>query len=89
MSIATVDGAEQSEGLRVAHERCLGEVKQLLYQEKVLEQTIVRAEEGHRLRRVERWNEEGLRQERRREEQRSCGRSYYERESRTSRAVAL
>lgn len=43
MSIATVDGAEQSEGLRIAHDRCLGNVQQLLYQEKVLEQTIVRS----------------------------------------------
>jgi hypothetical protein len=43
MSICTVEGAEESEGLRVAHDRCLGTVKNLLYQERVLEDTLVRS----------------------------------------------
>lgn len=43
MSICTVEGAEESEGLQVAHERCLTSVKQLLYQERVLEDTLVRS----------------------------------------------
>lgn len=43
MSICTVEGADEVEGLRMAHDRCLGSVKQLLYQEKVLEETIVRS----------------------------------------------
>lgn len=43
MSICTVEGAEQSEGLHVAHERCLNSVQQLLYQESVLENTLVRS----------------------------------------------
>lgn len=43
MSICTVEGAEESEGLRVAHDRCLSTVKQLLYQERVLEDTLVRS----------------------------------------------
>lgn len=42
MSICTVDGAEQSEGLRIAHDRCLGTVKELLYQEAVLEEALIR-----------------------------------------------
>ncbi|ETN44967.1 uncharacterized protein HMPREF1541_09842 [Cyphellophora europaea CBS 101466] len=43
MSICTVEGAEESEGLRVAHDRCLGSVEQLLHQERVLEDTLVRS----------------------------------------------
>jgi hypothetical protein len=43
MSICTVEGADQSEGLRMAHDRCLGSVKQLLYQESILEDTIIRS----------------------------------------------
>lgn len=42
MSICTVDGAEQSDGLRMAHDRCLGTVKDLLYQEAVLEEALIR-----------------------------------------------
>ena len=45
MSICTVDGAAEVEGLRMAHDRCLTTVKQLLYQERVLEDTIVRSTE--------------------------------------------
>lgn len=43
MSICTVEGAEESEGLHVAFDRCLGSIKQLLYQERVLEDTLVRS----------------------------------------------
>jgi hypothetical protein len=43
MSICTVEGAEESEGLHVALDRCLRSVKQLLYQERVLEDTLVRS----------------------------------------------
>jgi hypothetical protein len=43
MSICTVDGADAVEGLRLAHDRCLGSVKELLYQERVLEDTIQRS----------------------------------------------
>jgi hypothetical protein len=43
MSICTVEGAEESEGLHVAFERCLASVQQLVYQERVLEDTLVRS----------------------------------------------
>lgn len=43
MSICTVEGAEQSEGLRLAHDRCLAEVEDLLYQEGLLEEALIRA----------------------------------------------
>lgn len=43
MSICTVDGAEECEGLHVAYDRCLGSVQELLYQERVLENTIIRS----------------------------------------------
>lgn len=43
MSICTVEGAEQSGGLQLAHDRCLAEVKDLLYQEAVLEEALIRA----------------------------------------------
>jgi hypothetical protein len=43
ISICTVEGAEESEGLHVAFDRCLRSVKQLLYQERVLEETLVKS----------------------------------------------
>ena len=43
MSICTVEGAEESEGLHVAHSRCLQNIQSLLYQESVLESTLVRS----------------------------------------------
>ncbi|RMZ75674.1 hypothetical protein DV737_g5185, partial [Chaetothyriales sp. CBS 132003] len=43
MSICTVDGVDEYEGLRMAHARCLQSVSELLYQEKVLEETILRS----------------------------------------------
>ena len=43
MSICTVEGADEVEGLRIAHDRCLTSVKQLMYQERVLEDTIMRS----------------------------------------------
>lgn len=43
MSICTVDGVDAVEGLRMAHDRCLGSVKELLYQERVLESTIIKS----------------------------------------------
>jgi hypothetical protein len=43
MSICTVEGADAADGLRVAHDRCLGSVKELLYQERVLETTIIKS----------------------------------------------
>lgn len=43
MSICTVDGADEVDGLRIAHDRCLGSVKVLLHQERVLEETIMRS----------------------------------------------
>lgn len=53
MSIATVEGADESEGLRIAHDRCLGSVKQLLYQERVLEDTILRSSQLEVPRRID------------------------------------
>jgi hypothetical protein len=38
LSICVVDGAEESEGLRLAHDRCLGAVTSLLNQLAILEQ---------------------------------------------------
>jgi len=38
LSICTVDGAEQSEGLRMAHDRCLGSVTDLLRQQSLLQE---------------------------------------------------
>lgn len=43
MSICTVEGADQSEGLWVAHARCLTTVQELLYQEALLEEALIRA----------------------------------------------
>jgi len=43
MSICTVEGADQSEGIWVAHDRCLMAVKELLYQEALLEEALIRA----------------------------------------------
>ena len=43
MSFCTVDGADETGGLRMAHNRCLTSVQQLLYQERVLEDTITRS----------------------------------------------
>lgn len=42
MSICTVEGAEESDGLRIAHDRCLMTVKELLYQEALLEEALIR-----------------------------------------------
>ena len=43
MSICTVEGAEECDGLRMAHDRCLMTVKELLYQEALLEEALIRA----------------------------------------------
>lgn len=43
MSICTVEGADECEGLRMAYSNCLREVIQLLEQEQVLELALVRA----------------------------------------------
>lgn len=43
MSIATVDGAEESLGLRAAHDRSLQMVKDLLQLEEKLELALIRA----------------------------------------------
>jgi len=43
MSICTVEGADESEGLWVAHDRCLTTVEELLYQEALLEEALIRA----------------------------------------------
>jgi hypothetical protein len=40
LSICVVDGAEESEGLRLAHDRCLGAVTSLLNQLAILEQMM-------------------------------------------------
>jgi len=42
MSISTVEGAEECDGLRIAHDRCLTTVKELLYQEALLEEALIR-----------------------------------------------
>ncbi|RMZ76878.1 hypothetical protein DV738_g4659, partial [Chaetothyriales sp. CBS 135597] len=42
MSICTVEGVDECEGLSIAYTRCLQSVSQLLYQESVLEDTILR-----------------------------------------------
>jgi hypothetical protein len=47
MSICTVEGADESEGLWVAYDRCLRHVQELLYQEKTLEETIIRSSRDH------------------------------------------
>ena len=41
MSICTVDGADECDGLRLAHDRCLGSVADLMEQERMLESRIV------------------------------------------------
>lgn len=43
MSICTVEGADESEGIWIAHDRCLTTVKELLYQEALLEEALIRA----------------------------------------------
>lgn len=43
MSICTVEGAEESIGLRMAHDRCLETVAQLLQEEEKLELALIRA----------------------------------------------
>lgn len=43
MSICTAEGAEESMGLRMAHDRCLETVAQLLQQEETLELALIRA----------------------------------------------
>ena len=41
MSICTVEGADECDGLRLAHDRCLGSVADLMEQERMLESQIV------------------------------------------------
>lgn len=41
MSICVVEGADQSEGLRIAYDRCFEEVESLLYDEEWIEKDIV------------------------------------------------
>ena len=43
MSICTVEGAEESMGLRMAHDRCLEVIAQLLQEEEKLELALIRA----------------------------------------------
>lgn len=43
MMICTVEGAEQSIGLKVAYDRCLNTVAQILQKEEVLELALIRA----------------------------------------------
>lgn len=43
MSICTVEGAEQSPGLKVAYDRCLNTVAQILQKEEMLELALIRA----------------------------------------------
>jgi len=43
ISICTVEGAEECEGLRIAYDRCVAAVAELLYQERVLEETLLRS----------------------------------------------
>jgi len=45
MSICTVEGAEESEGLYIAYERCLNTIEDLVYQENVLEKTLIRQQQ--------------------------------------------
>jgi len=47
MSICTVEGAEDCEGLRIAHDKCLASIEDLLYQESILEQTLARQQHQH------------------------------------------
>jgi len=42
MSICTIEGAEQTEGLHVAYRRCFKAVQELLYQEAILEDDLDR-----------------------------------------------
>lgn len=43
MSICTMEGAEESDGLHLAYRRCLKAVQELLYQEAILEEDLIRA----------------------------------------------
>lgn len=75
ISICTVDGAEESEGLRVAHDRCLASVLELLRQERTLQRqmTAQRANAERELREKERereireWRESQIREWRERD----------------------
>lgn len=42
MSICTVEGAEESEGLHMAYDRCLENIQDLLYQEEYIEEKFIR-----------------------------------------------
>lgn len=48
MSICTVEGAEECDGLRLAHDRCLGSVADLMEQERMLEDRMARENAGRR-----------------------------------------
>lgn len=43
LSICTVDGAEESEGLRIAHDRCLSSVTDLMKQKSTLQERAAAA----------------------------------------------
>lgn len=43
MSICTVEGADLSEGLRMAHDRCLAKVENILIAEERFEEALIRA----------------------------------------------
>lgn len=45
LSICTVEGAEESEGLRIAHDRCLGAVLELVRRERAIRREMVQEEE--------------------------------------------
>ena len=46
MSICTVDGAEECEGLRVAHDRCFGSVAKLMQEERMIQERAGNSQRG-------------------------------------------
>lgn len=74
ISICTVEGAEESEGLRIAHDRCLGAVFELMRQERALQRQILLQRENSEREAVERDQE--IREWRDRQRERDGGHGY-------------
>ena len=74
MSICTVEGAEDSEGLYIAYERCLNTVEDLVYQENVLEKTLVKQQQ-QQLRQQWQWQLQRTQQQQQQSLRSSKGRS--------------
>lgn len=74
ISICTVKGAEESEGLRIAHDRCLSAVFDLMRQERALQRQMVLQREM--LEKEARERDEAIREWRERELERDYGHGY-------------